>query len=119
MFRVLIDLIAPAEEGRHGDEEADDGDDDDDRANLPPPTTPEVQSQLAYRGVVCTRTLLTNLPTDAETVKSVAKAAKSADLGGALVKALNARENAGNQEMLVAGADAIKWLIGKGVEIVI
>ncbi|KAG8949322.1 hypothetical protein FRC04_008924 [Tulasnella sp. 424] len=74
VFRVLIDLIASAEEGRRGDEE--DGGDDDDETNLPPPTTPEIQSQLAYRGVVCTRTLLTNLPTDAETVKSVVKAAK-------------------------------------------
>ncbi|KAG8947869.1 hypothetical protein FRC04_010227 [Tulasnella sp. 424] len=116
VFGVLIDLIAPAEEGRSGDEE--DGDDDDE-TNLLAPTTPEIQSQLAYRGVVCTRTLLTNLPTDAETVKSVVKAAKSADLGGALVQALNARENAGNQEMLVAGAETLKWLIGKGVEIVI
>lgn len=109
-FRVLVDLIAPS----HQEE----GDDKDENGGDAPPT-PEVQSQLAYRGVVCTRMLLTNLPSDADTLKSVVKAAKSTDLGGALVKALSARENAGNQEMLAAGADTLKWLIGKGVEIVI
>ncbi|KAG9040864.1 hypothetical protein FS837_012992 [Tulasnella sp. UAMH 9824] len=109
-LRVLVDLIAPSREEEGGDE-------DDDRGDAPP--TPEIQSQLAYRGVVCTRMLLTNLPSDADTLKSVVKAAKSTDLGGALVKALSSQENAGNQEMLAAGADALKWLIGKGVEIVI
>ncbi|KIO31766.1 hypothetical protein M407DRAFT_4876 [Tulasnella calospora MUT 4182] len=101
VFRVLVDLIAPSPE-EEGDGEDEDG------GNAPP--TPEVQSQLAYRGVVCTRMLLTNLPADADTLKSVVKAAKAADLGGALVKALSARENVGNQEMMVGGADALKWL---------
>ncbi|KAG8921943.1 hypothetical protein FRC01_014707 [Tulasnella sp. 417] len=112
VFRVLVDLIAPSPE------EQGDGSDEN-SGDAPSPPTPEVQSQLAYRGVVCARMLLTNLPADASTLQSVVKAAKATDLGGALVKALSARENAGNQEMLVAGADTLKWLIGKGVEIVI
>ncbi|KAG9029203.1 hypothetical protein FRB95_005573 [Tulasnella sp. JGI-2019a] len=113
-FAILTDLISPTS---HDDHENSTGADDTNIAVLPPI---DLQPQLVHRGVVCTRNILTNLestPIRTDTVAKVVKAAEATNLVEALLAALKSPSNAGNKEIVMASAQALKWLADHGIQL--
>ncbi|KAG8872255.1 hypothetical protein FRB97_007823 [Tulasnella sp. 331] len=116
-FAILIDLISPL----HLEE-----DDDDDNskekqmAGSTGPSPGDLQPQLVHRGVVCVRNILANLnpsPPESDAISNIVRAAETTKLAGVLVATLTAPSSAGNKEVVMAAAQALKWLANHGVKL--
>ncbi|KAG8904832.1 hypothetical protein FRB99_001088 [Tulasnella sp. 403] len=106
-FRILSELLSPSSPPE--DEES------------PPQLIPtEVQSQLSHRAAVCLRNVLVNFEStnpSPDALSTVLTELKSSGVIEALAFVLMAPENAGNQDLLIAVGESLKWLMSHGVQI--